>query len=53
MNLRVKRGSRITVVMPDGLQVTWEAVSDTDTSNLIDVIARFEVAADDAIGRQP
>lgn len=46
MNLKVKAGTRITVVMPDGVEMTWESVSDTDTSHLIDVVARFEVAAD-------
>lgn len=50
MNLRVKKGSRIEVVLPDGLSVTWEAVSDTDTSNVIDVIARLETMPDHADG---
>jgi len=45
-NVKVKRGARITFVMPDGLQITWTSESDTDTSHLIDTIARFENAAD-------
>lgn len=51
-NLKVKAGSKITVVMPDGLEITWRSESDTDTSHVIDVIARFEVAADVEIGSQ-
>lgn len=52
MNLKVKRGSRIEVVLPDGLTITWEATSDTDTSHVIDIIARFETMPDHTNGSQ-
>lgn len=45
-NLKVLAGSKLTFAMPDGLIVTWMAQSDTDTSHVIDTVARFEVAAD-------
>lgn len=51
MNLKVKKGSRLSFVMPDGCTVTWEAVSDTDSSKIIDVVARFETEADAEIRR--
>lgn len=45
-NVKVLAGAKITFAMPDGLMITWTSGGDTDTSNLIDVIARFENAAD-------
>lgn len=45
-NLKALAGSKLTFVMPDGLIITWTADRDTDTSHVIDTIARFEVAAD-------
>ncbi len=45
-NLKVLAGATITFAMPDGLKITWTSESDTDTSHLIDVVARFENAAD-------
>ena len=46
MNLRVKKGSTITFVMGDGATIRWEAISDTDSSNIIDIVARFETMDD-------
>ncbi|NHI16847.1 hypothetical protein [Microbacterium excoecariae] len=48
----MKRGTRITVVMPNGAETTWEPVSDTDTSHVIDIIAMFETAGDEVGGEQ-
>lgn len=45
-NLKVLAGAKLTFVMPDGLMIAWTSESDTDTSHVIDTIARFEVAAD-------
>lgn len=45
-NLKVLAGSKITFAMPDGLLITWTAESDTDTSHVVDTVARFETAAD-------
>ena len=47
MNLRVLKGSSLAFAMPDGTTITWQAISDTDTSNIIDVVARFETMADE------
>jgi hypothetical protein len=45
-NVKVMAGVKITFAMPDGLKITWRSESDTDTSHLMDTIARFENAAD-------